>query len=184
MGDSSGTNSSTLFFSREFDTDSIAQLMELERYGSKPDTDQCRQNLTFARNVAKVNAKLCGEDLLSIKNPGGNLGGHEPALSRASKSSKSSSDSTVRRRLSGEPVLTRSKSNSLSDDVFFSRKLKGSRKKLHINPYMDTDWTADMVSNVAKVDTKVATKAEPNDFHFQRERTNPGTEIRSIQTVM
>jgi hypothetical protein len=147
MGDDSGTQGSTLFFSREFDAESIAQLVELERSSSKPDTEY-RQNMGLAQNLSRV--EPYGHNLLSTKR-GGDLGGREPALLRG-KSSRSSGDSSSHfsisksGRLSGESAPTRRKSNSFSDEVFFARPLKGSRKKLHINPYADSNWTAASVS--------------------------------------
>lgn len=172
MGDDSGAHS-TLFFSREFDAESIAQLVELERSSSKPDTEY-RLNMAFARNLSRV--KPLRDDLFSSKKPKGSFGGHEPVFSR-SKSSKSSSvkyfslsgplTSTSEQNLSGEPKLRRSKSNSLSDDVFFSRELKGSRKKLHINPYLDSGWASNFISEVAKDPAKIETKPGPDEFHFQ-----------------
>ncbi|KAG0612583.1 hypothetical protein M758_6G039300 [Ceratodon purpureus] len=189
MGDDSGTHGSTLFFSREFDTESISQLVELERSSSKPDAEY-RQNMAFARNLSRV--KPSGDDLLSTRpKPGGNAACREPVLSR-SKSTKTSDDSATYfsisngvsksgRRLSGEPALTRSKSNHLSDEVFFARKLKGSKNKLHINPYADSKWSAESVSNAANVEPKQETKSGPLEFQFQQEKTNSGTEVRSLQ---
>lgn len=150
MSDDSGTQGSTLFFSREFDAESIEQLLELKRSSSKPDTEYRQQNTALARNRSRV--EPYGHNLLSTKKRGGNLGGREPALSRV-KSSRISGDSASHfsisksGRLRGEPVPTRRKSNSFSDEVFFARPLKSSRKKLYINPYSDSNWTSASVSS-------------------------------------
>lgn len=174
IGDSSAQHS-TLFFSREFDAESIAQLVELERSGSKVDSDyRQQQNMACARNSSRV--KPCGDVPLSNNKSGVNFGA-KPVLSR-SKSTRNQADVVFfgsGRRLAGEPALSRSKSNSFSDEVFFSRKLKGSRKKkLHVNPYADSDWKADTV-----LPPKAESKVGPNDFHFQRENVNAGTESRT-----
>lgn len=180
-GDSSAQQS-TLFFSREFDSEARAQLMELERSGSKADADY-RQNMAFARNIYSSRVKPFGDAPLLINKSGPmNLGG-EPVLTR-SKSTRSHADvalfSTTRsgRRLSGpEPVLPKSRSisNSFSDEVFFSSKLKGSRKKkLHINPYADSDWKADAV-----LGPRVESKVGPKDIHFQRQNTSASSESRT-----
>lgn len=166
VGDSSAQQS-TLFFSREMDKNAVSQIRELERNDSQADAEYRQlQAMAFPRNSSKV--KPFVEPL--------------PQRSKSTRSypdlglfSSSRSGRGSGRRFSGE--LPRSKSNGLSDEVYFNRKLRGSKKnKPHINPYADDDWKASAVARGPKPDAK---QGSPSDFQFQRERRNAGTDAQA-----
>lgn len=171
----STTAQSTLFFSREYDAESIAELVALERSGSKPNAEYL-QNMEAHRKSSRV--KSCGDVIVlsqlsttdqDLINRLGAKRDTEPALTR-SQSNNYLHDASVSSSKQGvksattNPSLSRSKSKNAADGDIFFKKNNSRRKKLHINPYADSDWKAEIA---IVSETKAGKTSTTNDFQFQ-----------------